>query len=83
MPPTTPPHDAAPTSHPPRGERPESHFPASYRTQTEKELETLRFVQNFDLQFRTLYKQRRPLPLIFPNECGVEVRCVVHMPWPL
>ena len=54
---------------------PPSEFPPSYTGLSEREQLVHAFVRNFDRQFRDLYRQRRPLMLLRPNECGVQV-CV-------
>ncbi|EGD78866.1 hypothetical protein PTSG_11788 [Salpingoeca rosetta] len=53
-------------------QRQEPEYPDTYRINSEKEIATLAIVRNFERQFKSLYKQRKPLSTIFPNECGVE-----------
>eukprot|EP00041_Stephanoeca_diplocostata_P038063 m.1474013 g.1474013 ORF g.1474013 m.1474013 type:complete len:974 (+) comp25152_c1_seq33:182-3103(+) len=48
-----------------------STLPESYRSNTPKEKQLLDFVQNFVRQYRHLYKNRKPLYIAPPNECGV------------
>jgi hypothetical protein len=57
---------------PRRRELPDS-FPPSYVSNSDRELLVHAFVNNFDRQFRDLYRSRKPLLLLRPNECGVEV----------
>eukprot|EP00049_Salpingoeca_infusionum_P013352 m.248940 g.248940 ORF g.248940 m.248940 type:complete len:881 (-) comp15424_c0_seq4:2797-5439(-) len=53
-------------------EQPLPELPESYRTNTAKEQKTLSFVKNFQRQFSQMYRQRKPVPLILPNEAGVQ-----------
>jgi hypothetical protein len=48
-------------------------FPLSYATNSDRELLVHAFVKNFERQFRDLYRSRKPLLMLRPNECGVEV----------
>eukprot|EP01147_Barroeca_monosierra_P005095 gene5095-6989_t len=53
-------------------QRREPEPPLSYQVNSEKEIKTLAIVRNFEQQYKILYKQRKPLRTVFPNECGVE-----------
>lgn len=46
-------------------------FPESYTSNSEREKLVHAFVSSFDRQFRDLYRQRKPLLLLRPNECNV------------
>ena len=48
-------------------------YPESYRSNSEKELTILKFVENFRRQYHYIYRDRKPLFLNPLNECGVTV----------
>lgn len=52
--------------------RPADALPATYKSNTTHEKETLQYARNFHRQFSNLYAQRRPIAMIFDNECGVQ-----------
>ena len=52
---------------------PGSEPPESYRTNSKKEQLLLSYADNFTMQFKKLYGDRKPLLLRPLNECGVEV----------
>lgn len=52
-------------------------FPKSYYTNNSKERMLLTYAENFRRQFHLFYKNRLPLLLQAPNECGLQV-CSRH-----